>query len=554
MSTTPITAVPHGLVFSFISFFCAAGIGFAIGKIKIKGAGLGTAGCLFAGLVLSHFGYTLDLGLLDFLKELGLMLFIFTIGLQVGPSFFSTLKSEGLRLNAVSLTMIATGTITAIGLALLFHNDAGATAGLLAGGTTNTPSLGAAQQLLREGGHSLLTDPALTCALAYPFGLFGNILSTFLFCYFKKSSESKHPHQTVPEKAKIIKKYILIRPGLSGTLLSTLQHNHPGVKVSRVYQNNEEQLAYGLDHVVLKQGSVLLAVGTATDIDTVAASGGEILSGDHLTSPLISGQNLMSKRILVTTTEAVGRRLKDISCLTRLPLVVTRLRRGEHELVPLARTRVQYGDVIRVVGEKETLEAAEKELGGSLAGSQHASLLPLLIGLVLGVAVGAIPIPLPLVPSPLKLGLAGGPLVVALVLGRLGRTGPMVWFIPAGSSSALKELGMIFFLTCLGLASGDRFFDVLVSAKGLLWCACGVFITLMSMIAGIAMGKWLHLPTAAVAGILSGGMTNPPALEFSQTTLGSDRPALSYAAVYPLTMIMRVLIIQLVLLALLSFK
>jgi putative transport protein len=454
-------------------------IGMAIGSVTIRGIGLGTAGVLFAGLITGHYTRAVDHETLDFVKEFGLLLFVFTIGLQLGPGFFAALKRDGLKLNAVAILIILSGTAIAVLCGRLLGLDSAAMLGVLSGSVTNTPSLGAAQQALSTSGLSSdrLALPALAYAVTYPVAIVGIIGSLLL-----------------------LKGIFRVDPPKEAEALRTLVVENPGL--------------------------------TKLKVDDVRS--GEI----------------DEREIVVTREEVLGRTLHELSLDAR-GVVISRLTRADVAIPASPAISLQFGDVLQAVGEKQSLDEAERVLGNSIKALSDTRFVPLFLGIALGIIVGTVPIVFPGLPQSLKLGLAGGPLVVALVLGRLGHIGRLVFYMPVNTNLAFRQFGIALFFAAVGLSAGPTFFGAVFSASGLAWLGAGLCVAVAPlMLAGIFARLALHMNFAVLGGVIAGSMTDPPALTFVNNLTRSEVSMLSYVTVYPLTTLLRILTAQVLALSL----
>jgi putative transport protein len=529
--------------------------GLAFGHLRVRGIGLGVAGVLFAGLVVGHFGFVPPVGSLELLRDLGLILFVYAIGAQLGPGFFESLRHGGVRLNALAAFVAVGGVVVAAVGARVLQLDVAGVVGVLAGATTNTPSLGAAQQVL--DGMTAVDDarrglPSLGYAVAYPFGVVGIIGSLVaLRAVFRidpraeaeallRARAAEHPpvqrRAFVVENRNIDGLAIRDLPGLAGL----------GVVISRVQHGAGAPVEAGRADAVLRLGDHVLAVGTGPGLEQLGLIVGRAVDVD-----LLAGPGAVDFRRCVMTRKAhVGATLGDAALALGGAVTFTRLRRGEVELTARPDHRLRFGDIVLVVGAPDDLDRAAAWFGNSDTALSATEFLPMFLGIALGIAAGAVAIPLGL-PAPLKLGLAGGPLLVAIVLGRIGRVGPVVWYMPGNVNVALRELGMALFLAAVGLKAGAHVVEAARSGDGPRWVLLGVAITVVPLLVfgvlGRVAGK-LDYPT--LSGVLAGAMTDPPALAFAQGLAGSDAPAVGYAAVYPLTMGLRIVTAQLLVLVL----
>jgi len=538
---------PHAEPILVISL--TAILGLLFGSIRIQGMKLGVAGMLFSGLLLGHFGLSLDPHLLAFLKEFGLVLFVFTVGLQLGPGFFNSMKKDGLKLNSLAVMIVLSGAAIAFGVGHFLKWDIGVSAGVLSGGTTNTPSLGAAQQAMAnvaQGGRQA-DLAAMAYAVAYPFGVLGIILSMVilrLIFRIDPENELKLLQQKMAEGVTEVQRatFVVGNANLAGEPIRNIPGlGDEGVVVSRIRRASETE-THGADRdTVVQLGDLVLVVGSQEELHRVQLGVGPRVDEDLRKSP----GTLISKRVLVTHSDMVGKTITDTRIRQRFGVNVTRVSRQDMVLSAMPNMRLQFGDMINLVGEEAAIEQASKAVGNSVRQLNETSFTSIFVGIALGIFLGLYPWSLPGVPVPLRLGLAGGPLIVAILMGRLGKIGPLVIHMPINANTAFRELGIIFFLACVGLGAGSRFVETALSATGLQWMALGVAVTTVPLlIVGIIGRKWLKLNYLTLVGVLAGSMTDPPALAFANKLANSDYPSLAYANVYPLTMLLRILVAQ----------
>jgi putative transport protein len=518
-----------------------AACGLALGRLQLKGVGLGVAGVLFAGLTLSYLGLQADGHVIEFVRDFGLILFIFSIGLQLGPGFFTSLRHDGFKLNALATLNVALG----VGVCLCVWATAGiplpAALGLLSGATTNTPSLAAAQQVFgaTAGGDEATKLQGLSYALAYPFGIAGVIIAMLLAKRFLPRGGERH-ESNAPKAPPVCVLNLEVRnPALAGQPLASTFAACKGVTISRI--GHASAVSVPTADTVLQSGDILLAVGEAAGLEQARLLAGGVSETDLRS---VNGP-VLTRRAIVTHREVLGKSLAHLQLRERHGVVVTRLVRHGLEIVPDASTRLQFGDVLLLVGTADSLTDAVHRLGDSQKELEHTRVGPLFFGICLGVVVGMIPIMLPGLPAPLRLGLAGGPLIVALLLGRLGTFGKMVWYVPNNAALALREIGIVLFLACVGLKSGDQFFQYLIDGRGLGLMALGTVMTFIPIIITALIARiFARMAVPETCGMLAGAMTDPPALAYAQQVHEGNSTALAYATVYPLTMLLRILSVQ----------
>jgi putative transport protein len=523
--------------------------GLLLSTLKMRGVGLGITGVLFSGLFFGHLGWHINDEVLQFVKESGLILFVFTIGLQIGPGFFASLKEQGLPTNLCASVIVLGGAALTVLLGWMLHINPFAAAGLFSGATTNTPSLGAAQQaitilpLIDPSNKAL---PALAYAVAYPGGVMGIILALVLLkVIFRIRPDSEVAE--FEESRKCLtpplqrRSLTVANPNLNGLLVRDIPTpDHANIVISRIQSPGGGVRVASLEESV-HVGDIILAVGTEGGLDDLQ----RIVGGRSEANLLDSTSSVHYRRIIVTRKKPLGKSLRQLALHTAYGVIVTRIQRGDVEMPGDADMKLQFGDTLQVVGDTQGLDQAAALLGNSAKELGITHYLPVFIGLALGVAAGLLPLALPGLPVPVRLGLAGGPLVIAIILSRIGRIGPLVWYMPSGANLALRELGIILFLASVGLKAGGKFIPTLMSPQGVTWLAAGFCITLIPLVAvGIVARLLLKMNYVTLCGLIAGSMTDPPALAFANSMVKSDGASVSYAAVYPLTMLLRILCAQ----------
>ena len=543
MSETAITISLLALV---------AVIGLWIGHFKIKGVGLGIGGVLFGGILVAHFttqyGIKLDSHTLHFVQEFGLILFVYTIGIQVGPGFFASLRQSGLTLNGLGILIVVLGALVTILIYKFADIPLDVALGIYSGAVTNTPSLGAGQQILSELGMSQTTsNMGMAYAMAYPFGICGILLSMWLIRLFFKIKVDE-------EAANFEKESGHDKEALKSMSLKVTNTNLNGIHLIEIPGFDDEDVVCSR----LKRGELVIVPKADTDVqlgDILHLVGNpeglkkmHLIIGEEVDIPVasLSGE-IRSERVVVTNEKVLGKQICHLGIHQKYGVVISRLNRAGVELVPTAHTTLQFGDVLHMVGKTDILNQAISVIGNAKQKLLQVQMLPVFIGIGLGVLLGSIPFYIPGFPVALKLGLAGGPLVVALILARIGSIGKLYWFMPPSANLALREIGIVLFLAVVGLKSGGSFVDTLTNGSGLEWMGYGIFITLVPlMIVGVIARLYAKLNYLSLCGLLAGSMTDPPALAFAnELKEGSGAAALSYATVYPLTMFLRIISPQL---------
>src|SRR5580704_14490704 len=489
-----------------LTFVCV--LGMALGSVKFRGIGLGTSGVLFAGIFVGHFGEDVDHQTLDFVKEFGLILFVFTIGLHLGPGFFAALRQQGVRMNALAAVIVILGAVGAPLIGRLAGFDAAAVLGIFSGASTNTPSLGAGTQTLSTLpgiAPDRLTLPALAYAVTYPtaiVGIIGTLLllkQIFRIDPVREAADfaAKNRRQVEPLERRTL---VVTNSNLEGIRLDAIPGRlESGVTISRVRHGDETQVA--TDATVIHCDDRLAVVGIRAGLDQFAR-----VIGRHSDEDLVLADSALTfRRVVVTDRDVLG----------------------------------------KTVGVPDDLDKAAVAVGNSLKELNETHFIPFFLGITLGVALGTLPIAFPGLPQPIKLGLAGGPLIVALILGRVGRIGRQVWHMPVNTNLAFREFGIALFFAAVGLGAGAKFFATVFSATGLQWLLAGACVTLLPLILiGIFARAVLKMNFIDLSGLLAGSMTDPPALAFASNIAGSDAPTVAYATVYPLTTLLRILSAQ----------
>ncbi|HDS7115331.1 TPA: putative transporter [Klebsiella aerogenes] len=528
-------------------------VGLWIGNVKIRGVGFGIGGVLFGGIIVGHFvdqaGITLSSPMLHFIQEFGLILFVYTIGIQVGPGFFASLRVSGLKLNLFAILIVVLGGLVTAILHKLFNIPLPVVLGIFSGAVTNTPALGAGQQILRDLGlpFDVVDQMGMSYAMAYPFGICGILLTMWLVRLFfrinvekeaqqfDESSGNGHAHlHTINVRVE--------NPNLNNMAIQDVPMlNSDKIICSRL--KRDELLMVPAPGTLIQHGDLLHLVGRPEDLHNAQL----VIGKEVATSLSTRGTDLKVERVVVTNEKVLGRKIRDLHFKQRYDVVISRLNRAGVELVASSHASLQFGDILNLVGRPQAIDAVANELGNAQQKLQQVQMLPVFIGIGLGVLLGSIPLFIPGFPAALKLGLAGGPLIMALILGRIGSIGKLYWFMPPSANLALRELGIVLFLAVVGLKSGGDFVDTLLHGEGLSWIAYGIFITAIPLLTvGILARILAKMNYLTLCGMLAGSMTDPPALAFANNLHAtSGAAALSYATVYPLVMFLRIITPQL---------
>jgi putative transport protein len=524
--------------------------GLALGSLRFRGIGLGTAGVLFAGIGFGHFGFHIDHAILDFVREFGLILFVFTIGLQLGPGFFASLRKEGLQLNVLAACIVLGGGAIAVFAGWILHMDGAAVLGVFSGSTTNTPSLGAAQQTMATLGKvsaERAALPALAYAVSYPIGIVGIIGSLLLVrSLFRIDAEAEAEAFRTERQRGVqpLKRMNLLVENLNldGVPISQVPALHEtGVTISRIRRAGEKVVQAATSETVLHGGDTILVIGTRENLHRFQLVVGREVEADLTKAP----GDITVRRVIVTRGEVLGKTLGELGLDQLYNVAVTRVNRAGVEMTAVTDVHLQFGDRLLVVGDEESIGKVSAALGNSVKALDETHFIPVFLGIALGVVGGVLPVNLPGLPVPIRLGLAGGPLILAILLGRIGRIGRLVWHMPVNANLAFRELGIVLFLACVGLKAGAQFFAMVFSASGLLWLCAAFFVTMVPLVAiGIFARLRLKQNYMTIAGLIAGSMTDPPALAFANSISKSDSPSVAYATVYPLTMLLRIITAQ----------
>ena len=542
----------EGIAHTVLVLSMVIAIGVLMSRIKIKGVSIGVTWILFVGITAGHFGMSIDHNTLHFIKEFGLILFVFSIGLQVGPSFFSSFKQGGVRMIGCAVAVVLLGAMATIIIQKLTGTPMTTMVGILSGAVTNTPGLGAAQQAYADATGVNDETIALGYAVAYPMGVVGAILSLIAIRFITRvnfAEENKALEAMRAEQTNVVRLSVVFTNGaLEGHSIAHLRElvNRSFV-ISRIMQQDGTiTIADGTS--TLKIGDKLRVICSPDDSEAVVAFLGqqiEMTKEEWGASPESQTQ-LVSRRIVITKPEINGKKFSDLRLRTKYGINITRVNRAGIDLIPYQGMELQMGDRVMVVGNEDAIEQVAKVLGNSVKKLREPQLLTIFFGIALGVLFGSIP--LMNIPQPVKLGLAGGPLIIAILMGRFGPHFHLVTYTTMSANLMLREVGLAMFLAGVGIGAGDGFVDAIVDG-GYRWIGYGCIITILPiLIVGLFARLKLKMNYYTLMGLLSGSMTNPPALGYSNATSGNDMPALGYATVYPVVMFLRVLTAQMLIL------
>ena len=536
-----------------LSFVIAAGI--QLGKIKVFGVSLGITLVLFVGIILGHFGFTINHNVIHFFKEFGLILFVYSVGMQVGPGFFSSFKKGGITLNMLACGIVFLGVVTAIILHYATGIPMPTMVGILSGAVTNTPGLGAAQQAFSDMYGSTDNTIALGYAVAYPLGVIGIILSIIFIRYVFRVNFDKENEQLNNEDASHTNEakpvsLIVKNPAVFGKSVGELSNllEHRDFVISRIWHDSDKQIEIVSANTVLMENDKVFVITTEQDAQTIKTFIGEEIDMERKQWIRMESQ-FINRRILITKPELNGKRLGQLKLRKLYGINITRINGAGVDLVATPHLTLQVGDRVNVVGTETAVTNVEKVLGNSMKRLNEPNLITIFIGIALGIVLGSIPITFPGIPQPVKLGLAGGPLIVAILISRFGYKYKLVTYTTQSANLMLREIGITLFLACVGISAGDGFVDTIVNNGGFAWIGYGFIITTVPLLIIGCIGRYFcKVNYFTLMGLIAGSTTDPPALAYSNATAGNDAPSVGYATVYPLTMFLRVLTAQLLIL------
>lgn len=540
-----------GVAHSVLILALVIALGIMLGKIKVAGISLGVTWILFVGIIFSHFGMRLNEHLIHFMKEFGLILFVYSIGLQVGPGFFSSFKKGGVRLNLLATMVVCAGVLVTCGLYVITGLPVTTMVGILSGAVTNTPGLGAAQQAYSDMTGIDSPDIALGYAVAYPLGVIGIILSmmvlrrVFRIDFAKEEKKALDTMDVQHDSVAQPHSLSVVNPALEDKSIRELQGlvNRDFV-ISRIRRQGGE-IEIADDDTLLHVGDQILVVTTPRDAAAITA----FIGRDVQVEWEQLDKRLISRRILITKPELNGKSLAQLKLHAGFGVSITRVNRAGVDLIAQPSLQLQMGDRVTVVGTEVSIANVEKVLGNSMKRLNAPNLIPIFIGIVLGVMLGSLPFTFPGIPQPVKLGLAGGPLIVSILISRFGPKFKLVTYTTMSANLMLREVGIALFLACVGLGAGEEFVETIIDGGGYAWIGYGAIITILPLlIVGVIGRLWFKVDYFTLIGVMAGATTDPPALAYSNDLAGNDIPSVGYATVYPLTMFLRVLSAQLLIL------
>lgn len=543
-----------GVAHSVLILSLVIAFGIMLAKIKVAGVSLGITWILFVGIAFGHFNMTLNEHLLHFMKEFGLILFVYSIGLQVGPGFFSAFKKGGLTLNLLAMLVVFLGVVITIILHFVTGTPITTMVGILSGAVTNTPGLGAAQQANSDLNGIDAPEIALGYAVAYPLGVVGIILSLIALKYILRINTKTEEAEAERGLGHI--QELTVRPisfeirneAIDGKKIKDIRPlmNRDFV-ISRVQYHDGQETELANSDTVLHLNDKILVISTPKDIEAISVFFGKQI--DMQWEQL--DKKLISRRILITKPELNGKMLSQLKIRNNFGASITRVNRSGVDLVAAPQLQLQMGDRVTIVGSELAVSHAEKVLGNSMKRLDHPNLIPIFLGIALGCILGSTPFVFPGIPQPVKLGLAGGPLIVSILISRFGPQYKMITYTTMSANLMLREIGISLFLACVGLGAGKGFVETVIYDGGYVWVGYGVIITIVPLLIAGLVGRYVFkLNYYTLIGVLGGSTTNPPALAYSNDLTSCDAPAVGYATVYPLTMFLRVLTAQILILAL----
>lgn len=533
-----------------ICIVCAIGV--YLGKLKYKGVSLGITFVFFTGILVSHFGVVVNSDMLSFAQNFGLILFVYTLGLQVGPGFFSSLKKGGVMLNSAGLAVIFIGLIMTVVLHYVTGISVSDMMGLLCGAANNTPSLGAAQEAMLQINsvdEKSITDMALACAVAYPMGVIGMILAIIVLKALFQNKKKETNAAEIGQTQTYVAEFQVCNPAIyhkSIKDIMTLTEKH--FVISRVWRNGKVSIP--TSDTTLEEGDHLLIISVKADVDNIKVLFGEQENVDW-NKPDIDwnaiDSQLISRRIVVTRNRINGVRLGSLRLRNLYGINITRVNRAGIDLLASPDLHLQIGDRLTIVGEANAVNNVSKILGDQLKRLREPNLLAIFVGLTLGVVIGSIPLAIPGMNTPIKLGVAGGPIIVGILMGAFGPRIHLTTYTTQSANLMMRQFGITIYLAGLGISSGQHFFETVFRTEGLLWLGLGFALAIIPvLLVGLLMARFFQVDYAKNVGMLCGCMTNPIALDYANTTVDNDEPSVAYATVYPLSTFMRIITAQLI--------
>jgi AspT/YidE/YbjL antiporter-like protein len=545
--------IEHSALQAVVVLSLISAIGLGLGKIHVCGISLGVTFVFFAGILAGHFGLSIDPQMLNYAESFGLIIFVYALGLQVGPGFFSSFRKGGVTLNMLAIAVVILGTFLAVVCSYTTGVSLPNMVGILCGATTNTPALGAAQQTLKQMGMDSST-PALGCAVAYPLGVIGVILAVLLIRKLLVRREDLEVQEKDDANKTYIAAFQVHNPAIFNKSIKDIAHmSYPKFVISRLWRDGNVSIP--TSEKIIKEGDRLLVVTSEKDALALTVLFGEQENTDWNKEDIdwnaIDSQ-LISQRIVVTRPELNGKKLGALRLRNHYGINISRVYRSGVQLLATPELTLQLGDRLTVVGEAAAIQNVEKVLGNAIKSLKEPNLVAVFVGIILGLALGAVPFSIPGISTPVRLGLAGGPIIVGILIGTFGPRLHMITYTTRSANLMLRALGLSLYLACLGLDAGAHFFDTVFRPEGLLWIGLGFGLTLVpTVLVGFFAFKIMKIDFGSVSGMLCGSMANPMALNYANDTIPGDNPSVAYATVYPLSMFLRVIIAQVLLMFLL---
>ena len=545
--------IEHSALQAVVVLSLISAIGLGLGKIHVCGISLGVTFVFFAGILAGHFGLSIDPQMLNYAESFGLIIFVYALGLQVGPGFFSSFRKGGVTLNMLAIAVVILGTFLAVVCSYTTGVSLPNMVGILCGATTNTPALGAAQQTLKQMGLESST-PALGCAVAYPLGVIGVILAVLLIRKLLVRREDLEVQEKDDANKTYIAAFQVHNPAIFNKSIKDIAHmSYPKFVISRLWRDGNVSIP--TSEKIIKEGDRLLVVTSEKDALSLTVLFGEQENTDWNKEDIdwnaIDSQ-LISQRIVVTRPELNGKKLGALRLRNHYGINISRVYRSGVQLLATPELTLQLGDRLTVVGEAAAIQNVEKVLGNAIKSLKEPNLVAVFVGIILGLALGAVPFSIPGISTPVRLGLAGGPIIVGILIGTFGPRLHMITYTTRSANLMLRALGLSLYLACLGLDAGAHFFDTVFRPEGLLWIGLGFGLTLVpTVLGGFFAFKIMKIDFGSVSGMLCGSMANPMALNYANDTIPGDNPSVAYATVYPLSMFLRVIIAQVLLMFLL---
>ncbi len=547
------TIIESPSVLSIIIISIVSAVGLQLGKLKLLNISLGITFVFFVGIVIGHFNFDLNKDMLNFAQNFGLILFVYALGLQVGPGFFSSLRAGGLRMNMLALGVVFLGLILTVIFSYASDISLPNMVGILCGATTNTPALGAAQQALQQisGNQRVIADMALATAIAYPLGVVGVILAIIFLrkCFvpndeFAKLSEKKENEMHVGE-------FHITNPAIEGkSIVDIMKLTAKHFVISRIWHDGIVTIPTSAS--ILRHNDHLLIISKKSDVEHIKVLFGEQENVDWNKEDIdwnhIDNSQLVSRRIIITNSKINGEKLGSLKLRNNYGINITRINRAGIDLLASSDLMLQIGDKLTVVGEKASIDNVAKILGDEEKRLNTPNLIAIFLGIALGLILGALPIPFPGMDFPIRLGIAGGPIIVGILMGSFGPRFHITTYTTQSANLLMRQFGLTVYLACLGIGAGEHFFETVFQTEGLIWIGFGFILTVVPVliVALIAM-KVYKIDFARNVGMLCGSMANPMALSYVNSTIDGDEPAVAYATVYPVSMFARIVFTQLLL-------